>query len=351
MEARMAKRAAGEKARRRAGQAGHQARSQRRAGRGRKVSVGPRLEAIERSLAEMAATLEELRATVARKGRVGRQVERTSRGMESVLRKLYLADHELPFPHRLTANRFGILSDSDEDGITLAIFREAGVSNSRFVEIGCGANGGNSGFLARELGWSGLMVDQNLEMVAIARARFNAERVNVVQSWVTRETVNDLLEEHGAVGEIDLLSIDIDGNDYWVWEAIEACSPRLAIIECNERFGPDRAVAVPYDPDFERHRDSRIYYGASLAAMVHLGRRKGYRLVAMEPYGPNAYLLRDDIAPAIPAAESREVFHVVQKGLETSRGKKQRDRQRDPEKDLYAYIEERRLPLVELPAH
>jgi hypothetical protein len=188
-------------------------------------------------------------------------------------------------------------------------------------------------------------------MVAISRARFNAERVKVVQAWVTRETVNDLLEEHDATGEIDLLSIDIDGNDYWLWEAIEVCSPRLVIIECNLHFGPERAVVVPYDPAFDRRRHSPMYCGASLAAMVHLGGRKGYRLVAMEPYGPNAYFLRDDVAPAIPAAESRDVFHPPQKGLERHRGPKAQVRQVGREGDgLYEYIEKHQLPLVELTA-
>jgi hypothetical protein len=310
----MAKRAAGQKAARRASKAGHQKRAPKERG---SASVEHRLDAIERSL-------------------------------ESVLRKLFLADHELPYPYRLTANRFGSLSQNEEDGITLAIFKEAGVSNSRFVEIACGDNGGNSGFLARELGWSGLMVDQNPEMVAIARARFNAERVKVVEAWVTRETVNDLLEEHGATGEIDLLSIDIDGNDYWLWEAIEVCSPRLVIIECNLYFGPERAVAIPYDPGFDRHQHSRMYCGASLGAMARLADRKDYRLVAMEPYGPNAYFLREDVGSTIPAAQPREVFHPRQGAVESPRSAKERARQVARESEaLYAYIEEHQLPLVE----
>ena len=108
-------------------------------------------------------------------------------------------------------------------------------------------------------------------------------------------------------GEIDLLSLDIDGNDFWVWRQLDACSPRMVILEFNAAFGPERAVTVPYDAAFDRASFKTVsyqYFGASLSAFERLGRRKGYRLVLVEPRGINAYFLRDDVGPDIPAASA-----------------------------------------------
>jgi hypothetical protein len=101
-------------------------------------------------------------------------------------------------------------------------------------------------------------------------------------------------------GEIGLLSVDIDGNDYWVWEAIDAVNPALVVVEYNARFGPERAVTVPYDPSFVRDTAhySCIYYGASLAALVRLGQRKGYAFVGSNSAANNAFFVRCDLLPA-----------------------------------------------------
>ena len=120
--------------------------------------------------------------------------------------------------------------------------------------------------------------------------------------------MNQLAREYRLDGEIDLLSLDLDGNDYWVWRALDACSPRMVILEFNHWLGAERAVTMPYDPEFTRDKSelpTKRYYGASLAAFEKLGREKGYRLVMVEPSGVNAYLLRNDVAPEIPASTAR----------------------------------------------
>jgi hypothetical protein len=127
--------------------------------------------------------------------------------------------------------------------------------------------------------------DAYKDLVVAVRDRFPRDRATVECAWVTREGINELLAEAGATGEIDLLSIHIDGNDYWIWEAIDHVSPRIVIIETNPAFGGERAVVVPYDPNFDRHRRKTIYFGASLAALAALADRQGYRLVATEPSG------------------------------------------------------------------
>jgi hypothetical protein len=222
--------------------------------------------------------------------------------LPAIVRKLYLDGVELPPPYDVLSQRFRIRSQNEEDGLLLALFKRVGTTNRRCVEIGCGSNGGNSGFLVQECGWTGLMVDANRAKIATVRVRYAGHAVTIVKHRVTREDVDRLLTVNGFSGELDLLSLDIDGNDYWVWEAITVCSPRVVVLEYNWLFGPERAVTVPYDADFRVGTSvTRSYRGASLAAFAHLGRRKGYRLVATERV--NAVFLRNDVAPEIPGME------------------------------------------------
>jgi len=242
----------------------------------------------------------------------------------AIVRKLYLEGVALPPPYDLLSQRFGYLSQNDEDGVLLAIFKRIGTTDRRFAEIGCGMNGGNSGFLAQELAWRGLMVDVRSSAIKKIKVRFAGQNVKAVKQRVTCEGINGLLTKHGLTGEIDFLSIDIDSNDYWVWEAVTACSPRVVAIEYNWLFGPERSVTIPYDPTFTLSGTLRSYRGASLTALVHLGGRKGYRLIATERV--NAFFLRNDIAPEIPAvdpvrgyraplnlSESKDVFGKIER--------------------------------------
>jgi hypothetical protein len=237
--------------------------------------------------------------------------------VDAVVRHAYVDLDVVPYPERLVAQRFRGHSQNTEDGIVVALFREAGVTNARFVEIGCGSNGGNSGFLAKELGWSGLMIDGSASSIARARLRFRPDRVDVAEAMVTRANVNELLAQHGIEGEIDFLSIDIDGNDYWILDALTTCSPRVLACEYNAWFGPERKVTVPYDETRTRERGS-TYFGASLAALASLLGRRGFRLVAVEPRGANAFFLREDVAPHIPACAPSSVFRpLMAVGLQT----------------------------------
>src|SRR5262245_54116779 len=204
-----------------------------------------------------------------------RNIERAT---QNLLRAHYLAGRDLPMPQALLARRFGVLSQNDEDGILLALFDRVGTTNCRFVTIGSGTNGGNAGMLAQDCGWSGLMLDASESRIDRVRDRFRQSPVIASANWITRENVNDLLQAHGLVGEIDLLDIDIDGIDYWVWQAIESVTPRVVVVEYNAGFGFERAVTVPYDPRFDRHKTAEHrYYGASLRAFEPLGAQRGHR--------------------------------------------------------------------------
>jgi hypothetical protein len=210
---------------------------------------------------------------------------------------------------------FRVFSEVDEDGVILFLLAAAGLDRGRFVDIGAGdcVSASNCANLALNLGFHGLFIDADPERIEAGR-RFYARRPDTrthpplaVQSFVTRENVDDVIAGAGFRGEIDILSIDIDGNDYWVWEAISAVTPRLVVVETHPEHGLED-VCAPYRPDFDWRRaaaDEPV--GASPAAMVRLGERLGYRLVGGNRFGFNACFLRDDLAadlvPAIGVEE------------------------------------------------
>jgi hypothetical protein len=261
--------------------------------RAAKEATGEGDERIQEQLNEISHRLTRLEEAIA-------DLKPNIKMLPAIVRKLYLDGMELPPPYDVQSQRFRIRSQNEEDGLLLALFKRVGTTNRRCVEIGCGSNGGNSGFLVQECGWTGLMVDANRASIATVRLRYAGHAVTIVKHRVTREDVNDLLTAYGFTGELDLLSLDIDGNDYWVWEAMSLCSPRVVVLEYNWLFGPERAVTIPYDADFKVGASgTRSYRGASLAAFVHLAHRKGYRLVATERV--NGIFLRNDVAPEIAA--------------------------------------------------
>jgi hypothetical protein len=269
--------------------------------------------------------------------KIWQRIRHVEPAVQALLRERYLAGADLPYPERLLARRFRISSQNQEDGLTLALLLEAGTTNRRFVEIGSGLSGGNSGFLARDLGWTGLMVDGHTAHMEQVARRFPS--VTAVAAWVTRENLGELITSHGFGGEIDFFSLDLDGNDYWLWESLTECRPRVVVLEYNSIYGPARSVTIPYDAQFDRHKHHTTYYGASLTALTRLSARKGYRLVAVEPTGVNAYFLRADVAPQVPAVEPARAYRLLEKyDLLIQEGH-----------DIFRYAEKAGLPLVDVP--
>jgi hypothetical protein len=213
---------------------------------------------------------------------------------------------------------YRVFSQFDEDGVILFLLAVAGTETRRFVDIGSsdGVNSNNTANLALNLGFHGLFVDARESEIERGR-RFYAthpdtrERPPVFrQAFVTRENVNEIVREAGFEGVIDLLSIDIDGNDYWIFEALECVQPRLVCIETHTELGLDDFVA-PYDPDFDwRRSPPGTKIGASPLATTQLAERLGYRLVGANLYGFNALYLRAELVPvdALPTIEVEELF-------------------------------------------
>jgi len=203
-------------------------------------------------------------------------------------------------------------SQFEEDGILLFLFSLISPLNRTCVEI-CAGNGRECmcSNLIINHGWWGHLVGGDPANVEAGRRFFvNNEDTflcppKFTQAWVTAENVNDLVAASGACGPIDLLSLDIDGMDYWVWKALEVVQPRVVVCETHNLIPPDRALTVPYDPAFVF--ESEDYRGASLAAMTRLAREKGYRLVGTHRYGFNAFFvqngLAEDLLPAVDPAQ------------------------------------------------
>jgi hypothetical protein len=200
-------------------------------------------------------------------------------------------------PRRLVACGFKQYSQHDEDGIIEEIFRRIGVTNRTFIEFGVGDGMENCTLYLLLQGWNGLWIDGGaisfegaVRYLAYAVAE---KRLQIVDSFITAENIQQLFVRAGVPAEPDLLSIDIDNNDYWVWKAIVDCRPRVVAIEYNASFGPSADCVIPYDSF--RIWDRTNYYGASLKALERLGREKGYTLVGCNYTGVTAFFVRDTL--------------------------------------------------------
>lgn len=203
----------------------------------------------------------------------------------------------------LAAHEFRVFSQWGEDGIIDRLVRHVPIARKLFVEFGVeGYDEANTRFLLVHHNWAGLVIDGSAW--GISRVRNSPEywlyNLKAVEAFITAENINQLLGGNGVAGEIGLLSIDIDGMDYWVWKAIDVVTPAIVVIEYNHRFGIDDAVTVPYDPAFDRWKahHSILYYGASLKALCQLAAEKGYAFVGCGSAGLNAFFVRRDLRPA-----------------------------------------------------
>lgn len=229
--------------------------------------------------------------------------------IEDDLKSLFLTHYQqlaAPDLNQRTVMRnaeFKVFSKYGEDGLLLYIFSKVGVTNRIFVEIGVeDGRECNTADLSLNFGWQGVIIDADKERLETGRAFYkeklgkNFSKVKMVSSFVTAENVNQLLSDNGISGEIDLLSIDIDGNDYWVWKAIEAINPRVVVIEYNASFGWDKSMTIKYSQNFDVNKAEPISHGASLPALKKLANAKGYILVGCDSHGIDAFFVRQDLA-------------------------------------------------------
>jgi hypothetical protein len=212
---------------------------------------------------------------------------------------------------------FRCYSQNGEDGILLYIFSLLGTTNRRVVEISAGDGiECNAANLIINHGWQGLLVDADADQVARGTAFYSTCRTTwvapptFINAWITAENVDTIVAGTGFGGPIDLLSIDVDGNDYWIWKALNGSRPRAVVIEFNAFCGPERSLTMCYQPDFRLDLTVRPYRcGASLPAFVKLAREKGYRLVGVQSFGFNAFFIQDGLQEKLlPERSARECY-------------------------------------------
>jgi hypothetical protein len=202
----------------------------------------------------------------------------------------------------LSAFELKVFSQNGEDGIIAEVTRRLDVETGYFVEFGVETGSeGNCVFLANILGWRGLFMESDPAMFAelSRKYRFNP-KVATAKALVSPENIEEILRAHDVPDDFDILAIDVDGNDYWVWQGVRTYQPKVVIIEYNAGLDPSKLLVQP----FRREPwDGTNYFGASLGAMNALAAEKGYRLVYTELAGVNAFFVRCDLAAHFPSAD------------------------------------------------
>jgi len=208
--------------------------------------------------------------------------------------------NEMKNSSKLEDYEFKVFSQWGEDGIIQHLSKTIQIKNKTFIEFGVESFfEANCRFLLMKDNWSGFVIDGSSENIRRLKESYFYWKyaIDAVDAFITKENINDLLARSGFDEDLGILSVDLDGNDYFVLEAINAFRPRILICEYNATFGGSRPISIPYDPDFNRTKKhySNLYYGASLAAITFLAKQKKYSLVGTNSVGTNAFYVRNDL--------------------------------------------------------
>lgn len=212
---------------------------------------------------------------------------------------------------------FRAFSQWGEDGIIQYLVNNIQLDRKLFIEFGVeNYTESNTRFLLINNNWSGLVIDGSEENINYIKndVIYWSNNLKAEHSFITKDNINDLIVHNGVSGDIGLLSVDIDGNDYWIWKEIDCVSPRIVICEYNSLFGPTAKVTTPYDPAFVRDQAhfSKVYYGASIAALCDLAGEKGYSLVAANSAGNNVFFVRNDVRGGLKVVKPSEAYRQAQ---------------------------------------
>lgn len=213
---------------------------------------------------------------------------------------------------------FKVYSQWGEDGIIQYLIHKIPVKNRTFIEFGVeNYQESNTRFLLEENNWSGMIIDgssENMESVKREELYWRYD-LQAVDAFITKDNINDLLKQSGFDSDLGLLSIDIDGNDYWVLKEINVMKPRILICEYNAIYGGKEAVTVCYKKDFYRTDEhySNLHFGASLEAIKRAAREKGYHFIGVNSNACNAFFVRDDLICYLPDSMVNDSLFVPYK--------------------------------------
>ncbi len=193
---------------------------------------------------------------------------------------------------------FKVYSQWGEDGIIQYLINKINIEQKIFIEFGVqDYTESNTRFLLQNNNWSGLVLDGSKEAIEYVQSDNISWRYDLTskKAFITKDNINDLISEYTNVIDIGILSVDIDGNDYWVWDAIKCIEPVIVIAEYNANFGAEHAITIPYKSNFYRTNEhySNLYYGASYQALKLLGEKKGYTLIGCNSNGNNMFFVKN----------------------------------------------------------
>jgi hypothetical protein len=218
---------------------------------------------------------------------------------------------------QLQRYEFKVFSQWGEDGIIQYLVNNIEIVHKTFVEFGVqDYKESNTRFLLQNNNWSGLIMDASAEDIQAVKNDpiYYRNNLNAVCAFIDKDNINKLLQNNGMRGDIGLLSIDIDGNDYWIWQAIDCVKPRIVICEYDSLLGYEKAVTTPYEKNFDRTKAhySFLYGGASIAALHKLGTQKGYALVGSNSAGNNAFFVRNDVLGSLESLTPQRAYVKAQ---------------------------------------
>ena len=212
---------------------------------------------------------------------------------------------------------FRCYSQFEEDGIILYLMTMLGIENGICVEICCGdGRECMSTNLILNHGFQGFLFDGSRENVNYARTFFHLKKDNMAmtpvirKAWITAENVNDHILAAGSPTEIDFLSLDVDGMDYWIWEAINCISPKICCFETHDWIPSQLSLTVPYQSNFDMNKSIEPgFRSVSLKAMQILSKKKGYTLLGAHRHGFNVFFIRNDLILPFHNEVSPEEIH------------------------------------------
>ncbi len=211
------------------------------------------------------------------------------------------------------ANEFKVFSQNGEDGIIQFLIRNVPIRRPIFIEFGVHDYAeANTRYLLKHNNWSGLVMDGSIENISRIKSEplYVMHDLTAMCAFIDRDNINGLIRASRIEGDIGILSIDVDGNDYWIWEAIDCVSPRIVICEYNSLFGPRKKVTSLYDKTFviTRAHFSGLYWGGSIGAFDHLARKKGYSLVGSNSAGNNVFFVRNDVVGSLRSYSPEQAY-------------------------------------------
>ena len=221
-------------------------------------------------------------------------------------------------------SEFKVFSQFGEDGILQYLIRQTCIAQGEKVFIEFGVENyteSNTRFLLVNDNWRGLIIDGSESNIKQCKASdiYWRNDLTAVSAFIDSDNINQIFSKAGFSGEVGILSIDIDGNDFWVWESINVVNPIIVVCEYNSVFGSKAAITVPYDPTFVRTKVhySNLYFGCSLKALEILAKNKGYALVGCTSAGNNAFFVRLDRLNDIKPLSTQDAY--IQSSFRESR--------------------------------